>query len=239
MVSLLLILRNKFLNFLSKEGKSRLIVIALTVAMGMTAYEGLKELIFHELSLWESHTITIIFSTFVASVASYFALRKYQKIEEALKIANNELQEKYQQSNIELQETSEQLIDEISERKQTAIALIKSENKYRSLTNQLPVGVYRTSPEGMILFANPALAKIFGHENVEDLHNMNVLDTYVFPEDRNKSLEGRKYSPSFSTSEVQLYHKTGRTIWVRDICRAIFNSDNVLLYYDGIIEDIS
>ncbi len=48
----------------------------------------------------------------------------------------------------------------VAARKQIEKALRESEEKYRSLTNQLPIGVYRTTKAGKILHANPVLATI-------------------------------------------------------------------------------
>ena len=40
-----------------------------------------------------------------------------------------------------------------------------SEERYRSLFNGSPVGVYRTGEDGRIQAANPALAELFGFQN--------------------------------------------------------------------------
>ena len=67
-------------------------------------------------------------------------------------------------------------------------ALLDSEEKYRSLANQVPVGIYRTSEQGRILYANPALAAMLDYDSVEELREINVRDTFVDPQQRERNL---------------------------------------------------
>jgi PAS domain S-box-containing protein len=117
-------------------------------------------------------------------------------------------------------------------------ALQESEEKYRSLTNQLPIGVYRTSRDGEIVYANPALAIILGYEKVEDLIKTSAADAYVDPDQRNKQLGQWKASAGVIGSEVKLRTKDGKEIWVRDTGRVILDESGEIDYVDGTIEDI-
>ncbi len=56
-----------------------------------------------------------------------------------------------------------------------------SDGLYKSISSQIPVGVYRTSADGRIIFANAALAELLGYENVEDLLKVPVAETFVNP----------------------------------------------------------
>ncbi|MBN1863290.1 MAG: hypothetical protein JW808_00150 [Victivallales bacterium] len=46
----------------------------------MTTYEVLKQFIWPNISIWESHILTIIFTAMLATTASIIALRQYQKL---------------------------------------------------------------------------------------------------------------------------------------------------------------
>jgi len=50
-------------------------VVLITVAL-MSLYEFSKQLLFPNISIWQSHIITIIFSSLVAALGAYFAFRK-------------------------------------------------------------------------------------------------------------------------------------------------------------------
>jgi hypothetical protein len=65
----------------------------------MTAYEVFKQFLFPEIGIWESHVITIIFSSISAATAAYYIFKKqhgyikllYDKERETSRL-NNELQ---------------------------------------------------------------------------------------------------------------------------------------------------
>ena len=61
------------------------------------------------------------------------------------------------------------LVTDISERKRAEAALRESEVRYRSLFDQTPVGIFRSTPEGHFVFVNPAFATIFGYDSPEEM----------------------------------------------------------------------
>jgi PAS domain S-box-containing protein len=56
--------------------KKRLLLTAIGMFMAMTAYESLKQLLLPKVTVWESHIITIFFSTLVAVVVAYLIMRR-------------------------------------------------------------------------------------------------------------------------------------------------------------------
>ncbi len=57
------------------------------------------------------------------------------------------------------------------ERKRAEQELRESEERYRTLVENLPIGITRTTPEGRYLMANPAYLAMFGFESEEELLN--------------------------------------------------------------------
>jgi PAS domain-containing protein len=53
--------------------------------------------------------------------------------------------------------------------KKTVDALIESEERYRGLYQNIPIGMYRTTPDGNILMANNALVEMHGLHSLEEL----------------------------------------------------------------------
>ena len=78
------------------------------------------------------------------------------------------------------------LYRDISDRKQAEEALQESEQRDRSLTANLNVGVYRntTGPTGKFIEANPAIVKMFGYDSRDEFLSVSVSDLYKNPEDR-------------------------------------------------------
>lgn len=65
----------------------QLAAVVLVMLAGMTAYESLKHVILPNISLWESHLITILFSTICAATGAYFMLAGRNKAERQYRAA--------------------------------------------------------------------------------------------------------------------------------------------------------
>ncbi|MDX9696502.1 MAG: PAS domain S-box protein, partial [Bacteroidales bacterium] len=117
--------------------------------------------------------------------------------------------------------------------------LKQSESKYRTLTNQLPVGIYRTTPEGKILFANKSLASMLEYKK-DEIYKINASELYAEIEERNAEIASISDVPDiFATKEIKLKTKSGKIIIVNDSVRIIRDENGKALYYDGVLEDIS
>ncbi|MGE0090698.1 MAG: PAS domain S-box protein [Bacteroidales bacterium] len=114
-----------------------------------------------------------------------------------------------------------------------------SESKYRTLTNQLPVGIYRTTPEGKILFANKSLASMLEYEN-DEIYKINATELYAEIEERNSEIALiSDLTNNYTTKEIKLKTKSGKIIIVNDSVRIICDKNGKALYYDGVLEDIT
>jgi diguanylate cyclase (GGDEF)-like protein/PAS domain S-box-containing protein len=109
--------------------------------------------------------------------------------------------------------------------------------RYQMLLEQLPIGVYRTTPEGKIIEASPALAKMLGYSERE-LKKTDVKDTYGQSFQRQAILQHIKRAKG-RYIEYKLRRKDGRTIWGRDYGWAIKGPTGRIQYYDGIVLDIT
>jgi signal transduction histidine kinase len=110
--------------------RSLLLVFFVTLSL-MTIYELLKQWISPEITIWESHLITILFSSIVATVSAYASLKRMEYLRlraldevKAREIADAELQksydlleEKVKERTKELSNTNNQLQQEIVLRK--------------------------------------------------------------------------------------------------------------------------
>ncbi len=128
---------------------------------------------------------------------------------------------------------------DITERYNVLEALKESEDKYRSLTDQIPVGVYRTSPDGQLIYSNQALVKMLNYDSAEELLKLNVSQLYANPDDREEQIEKSRKSSAVIQSEFKLKRKTGELIWVKDNSRLLFDKKGYPKYFDGILEDIT
>jgi PAS domain S-box-containing protein len=113
-----------------------------------------------------------------------------------------------------------------------------SDTLYYSLFERVPVGLYRTTPEGRILAANPALQRLLGYAEIEALLKMNAADLYLDPAERAQGQAILERDGILRDFQMRLRRSDGSIVWVKDTTRAIRDSRGRLLYYEGVIEDI-
>lgn len=117
--------------------------------------------------------------------------------------------------------------------------LRSSEMRYRQLFERIPVAMYRSSPEGEILAANPALKDLMGYSDEEDLLALAAYDVYVNPAARSRWIEEINRSGTVIAFEEQLRRKDGTVFWSQDSARTVRNTDGAALYYEGAITDVT
>ena len=132
-----------------------------------------------------------------------------------------------------------QLIER-SERRRMEVALKDSEDRYRSLVKNVKLGIFRSTPgaTGKFLEVSSAMEEITGYSR-EELLQMNVCDLYVHPEKREAILAEIASVTGKTTRELPFRKKDGTEIVVLDTKVAVRDDAGKVLYFDGIIEDIT
>jgi PAS domain S-box-containing protein/putative nucleotidyltransferase with HDIG domain len=132
-------------------------------------------------------------------------------------------------------------IRDISEKKTAEIAILKSEEKYRSIFERAAEGIYQTTTGGRYLSANPALARMFGYGSPEELM-AEVKDVgaqhYADPRDRNRLLEIIEASGGAEGFEFQGVRRDGKRFWLSLNAIAVRDETGRIVQIDGILEDI-
>lgn len=128
-----------------------------------------------------------------------------------------------------------------TERIQAVEALQESEAKYRTLTDNLNVGVYRNTvgPKGEFIEANPAIVKLFGYANREEFLAINTADLYQNPNERKKFNVKMLRDGFVENEELLLKKKDGNPFIASVSAVAVRDENGEVQYYDGIIEDIT
>jgi PAS domain S-box-containing protein/putative nucleotidyltransferase with HDIG domain len=121
----------------------------------------------------------------------------------------------------------------ITDRRRMQLNLMESEQKYRSLVDNALVGVYRSTLEGQILYANDALAKLFEYDSPHEMIRKGVLSLYKTAADREKFLSQLKQTGKIDYFEIELLTKYGMS---KNVLISSTLEGNVL---SGIIVDIT
>lgn len=128
---------------------------------------------------------------------------------------------------------------DVSERARAESALQESEERLRTLFDGVPIGLYRTTPDGQVLDVNPALVRILGYPDREALQSVHVAETYTSRADRRRFVAAAEQAGVVRGFEVQLRRFDGSAIWARLSTRAVRGRDGRILYYEGGLEDIT
>lgn len=115
----------------------------------------------------------------------------------------------------------------------------EGEKRYHSLFDGVPVGLYRTTPEGQILDANLALVDLLGYPDREALLAVNTGDVYVDAADRGQMQALLSREGLLRGFEMQLRRRDGTAIWVRDAARVVRDAEGRVLCYEGSLTDMT
>ncbi|MEG3971601.1 PAS domain-containing sensor histidine kinase [Microcoleus sp. T2B6] len=117
-----------------------------------------------------------------------------------------------------------------------------AEAKYRSIFENAGEGIFQSTPDGRYITANPALARIYGCDSPEEV-TAKFTDIerqlYVDPARRNEFLRSIEESGTVSDLESKIYRSDGSIVWISEKARAVRDSSGAVLYYEGLIEDIT
>ncbi|MEG4197651.1 PAS domain-containing sensor histidine kinase [Microcoleus sp. Pol12A5] len=117
-----------------------------------------------------------------------------------------------------------------------------AEAKYRSIFENAGEGIFQSTPDGRYITANPALARIYGCDSPEEV-TAKFTDIerqlYVDPARRKEFLRAIEESGTVSDFESKIYRSDGSIVWISEKARAVRDSSGAVLYYEGLIEDIT
>ena len=133
-------------------------------------------------------------------------------------------------------------VTDVEERRRAERALGEAEKKYRAIVENAAGGIYQLTPEGLYLSANPAMARILGFTNPEDIlrsiKNANE-SIYVDQRDRLNLMRELEMRGAINNHESQIITTKGQKIWVNENIRVVRDEGGNTLYYEGSMEDIT
>ncbi|MDQ1336342.1 MAG: two-component system, LuxR family, sensor kinase FixL [Thermodesulfobacteriota bacterium] len=121
-------------------------------------------------------------------------------------------------------------------------ALIESEEKYRTLVENVPLVVYRMGSRQEILFVNGFFREVFGYSATEVFQNPGMLTERVYDDDQGyiKDLRKRSYEEGREFfAEYRVVHKDGKIVHILDHAVPYRTYDGRIASLDGIMVDMT
>ncbi len=130
---------------------------------------------------------------------------------------------------------------DITDRKQAEESLKQSEERYHSIFENAAEGIFRSLPDGRIILANPAFARMCGYgspaelmENVHDAGSQVLANPELRQEFRRKLREH-----DTAVFEAEIRRKDGSTVWTSNSVRAVRDAHGEIRHFECVIKDIT
>jgi PAS domain S-box-containing protein len=125
--------------------------------------------------------------------------------------------------------------------KSEALALENSRlyQRYRSLFEGVPVGLYRATPTGAILDVNPAFIRLLDYPNRDALGTLNAATLYLDPDLWAQWRARLERDAAVVDFEGQITRADGSLLWVQASIAAARDGEGRIAYYEGALVDIT
>ncbi len=131
------------------------------------------------------------------------------------------------------------IVHDATERRRAEQALQQSEEKYRSIFEFAPVGIYQATADGQLLTANSTLATMLGYQSPEELLGLNMATEVFFSRGEREDLV-RRYGLAGLPSNYELLwrRRDGSPVWVQLTAHAL-QSPRGEPYVEGFVHEIT
>ncbi|GFE60577.1 PAS domain S-box protein [Geobacter sp. AOG2] len=129
---------------------------------------------------------------------------------------------------------------DITEKRRAEENLSRSEEKYRNIFENAPIGIFQSLPSGQFITVNTVYAHIFGYETAEDMI-AGVPDIphqlYAQPRQREKILRQLEVSDLVVCEELEAIRKDGSHFYANLYMRAMRNEQGKVEVLEGFLSD--
>jgi len=128
---------------------------------------------------------------------------------------------------------------DITWRKQVEEALRESEERYRSVIENIEDGFIRNDREGRLMMASPSATRMFGFASADEMIGESVVSIYRFPQERVKLLEELIKNGSVRDYEIEFRRRDGSLFWGSISAHFLYDEDGAVSGTEAVIRDIT
>ncbi len=129
---------------------------------------------------------------------------------------------------------------DVTKRTRAETALRQSEAHFRSLVENAPYGIYRSTTDGRLLAVNPALVKLLGYGSEDELLVADLAtQIYHDPAERDRLIAEQGQRPWIQEVEARWKRKDGSPVRVRLSGRTVVNERGQMDGFEGFVEDVT
>jgi len=184
---------------------------------------------------WETSWFrAIVFILLISFIFSVYKIRT-----KSIRDRNLQLASQVKERTQELENTNQNLKYEMKEREKVKQALMQSEERFRSIFENSTIGQYRTTPDGKIQMANPALLQMLGYNSIDEISDVNLEEGLTQVKKRDEFRKKLERDGKLKGWEDTWITKDGKKLYIRESSNLIKNEDGSPIYYEGTVEDIT
>ncbi|OQX72500.1 MAG: hypothetical protein B6D61_13635, partial [Bacteroidetes bacterium 4484_249] len=129
--------------------------------------------------------------------------------------------------------------NEVSVFHNLVIALYSSDQRFKELQENVPIGLFKSKPDGTLLYVNEWAARIFGYDSPNELLKVNLKDLYVNLEVRDNILKQLFSNGELLDTEILYKKKDGSHLWVIASSKLSYDKDGNVESLNGYVYDIT
>jgi PAS domain S-box-containing protein len=130
-------------------------------------------------------------------------------------------------------------VQDLTERHEMEVELRKQKEWLQSITENISGGIYRSTKDEGLVYANQAFLDLFGYESLQEILDASIHSLYANPDVRQELIQRENEQGGLDGIEVEYRRKDGSTFIGLLRSTQVTDDDGEPRYYDGVITDIT